>query len=191
MATKTPVPRKFVQDEFTHLPHEDQHPEQHEHTDVGVRPLVWFGIGFVVFALLTNAMLFVLFRVFERQESRPSSSAFGGAVQALPPGTPPLQGVPGPAANPRFHPNTPAGDMREWRQRTQRVLDEGDWSTQYKVIPIEQAMQIALQRQQDLFADARGGQGQQQQQQQGAPSQQNPQGQPQPQGASAPQPAQK
>lgn len=157
MATKPPVQRKFVQDEFTHLPHEDQHPEQHEHTDVRVRPLVLFGVGFVVFAALTNVLLFVLFRVFEEREERPSSSAFGGGVQALPVGTPPLQGIPGPTNDPRFRANTPAADMRQWRDRERRVLNEGDWSNGNKVIPIGQAMEIALRRQKDVFGNEPAG----------------------------------
>lgn len=169
MAIKQPPkPRKFVQDEFTHLPHEDQHPEEHEHTDVNTRALVMFVAGFVVFAALTFVFLWVLFRLNAHEKDVGPVTLVPRAAEQLPPGTPPLQGVPGPKDQPRFDPNPPAEDMKLFRERNERILREGaevnEGDRKVYVIPVAEAMRIALDK--NIFQNEPKGQQQQQQQHQ-------------------------
>jgi hypothetical protein len=180
MATKLPPkPRKFVQDEFTHQTHEDQHPEEHEHTDVNTRALVTFVVVFVVVAVLTHLFLYFLFNMNRQAEDRSPVTMLPRAAAALPPGTPPLQGVPGPKAEPRFDPNPPAEDMRLFREQNDRVLRDGavvaaDGDRKVYVIPIADAMRLALEK--NIFQNEPKGphdhQQHQQQQQQPARQQQ-------------------
>lgn len=154
MAIKQPPkPRKFVQDEFTHQPHLDQHPEEHEHTDVNTRALVTFVVGFLVFGVLAHLLLFFLFKLHDRNKDETRMSLVEQRPQTIPPETPLLQGVPGPRNEPRFDANPPAQDMKLFRERNERVLREGetvrDGDKDVYVIPIAEAMRIALDK--DIF----------------------------------------
>jgi hypothetical protein len=102
-------------------------------------------------------------------------------AEVLPPVVPPLQGVPGPRNEPRFDPNPPAEDMKLFRERNDRILREGavvaDGDHNVYVIPIAEAMRLALEK--DIFKNEPEGphdhqqhQQQQQQQQTQQPAQQ-------------------
>lgn len=141
---------KFNQDEFTHQPHADEHPEQREHSDVRIAPLAWSLAALVVTTLFTLGLIYSMIRGFEFWEARqPESqrrSALDARPEALPAGVPPLQGVAGPADQPRFHGNTPAKDMIVFRRENEELAKYGAKG----VYPIEQAMKLALER--DIFA---------------------------------------
>src|SRR5512144_476470 len=46
----------------------------HEKSDVDVRALLWFTVIFVVFAIVTHAALWILFKFYVRLERRPSQN---------------------------------------------------------------------------------------------------------------------
>lgn len=144
MATETP--RKFVQDEYTHQPHPDQRPDEHEQSDVKIRPLVIFIIFFAGVTAATLVGMRVLIAVFQNEAAKSPEnqrkSLVASQPQRLPAGVPILQGVPGPADQPRFHGNTPAKDMAEFAALNKRILEQGDGKT--GAMPIKMAMEAAL-----------------------------------------------
>lgn len=127
-------------------PHADQHPEEHEHVDVPIRPLVVMGIGLVVFACVTFVALWGVFRVFEIQSevevNNQPASALGPSHRVPPPDKPVLQGVPGLRAHSE---RTAMEDMREFRARNTELLTAPHPSSGR--IPVARAMEQALERQ--------------------------------------------
>jgi hypothetical protein len=124
-----------------HAPHTDPHPERHEHSDVPIRPLA---ISLAAIALTmagTFVFVYVLFFYFkghrEAQELKRTNVPDARPVIA----GPRLQGVPG------FSDKHPKDDMKDVRDAYRAELENygkaGDGSAQ---VPIDRAMQIALDR---------------------------------------------
>ena len=91
----------------------------HEGTDVAIRPLVYIGVGLVVFLIATCVFLVFLHDLFKTMEQKGVTNVTGVTVErasGAPADVPPLQGVPG------YHKNIPAEDMNEFRRENQRVL---------------------------------------------------------------------
>lgn len=150
MATEHAEPHKFNQDEFTHQPHSDEHPDHREHSDVRIAPLVWSLVALVLTTIFTLVLIFGMIKGFEfwqaRQPESQRRTVLNERPEVLPAGVPPLQGIPGPADQPRFHANTPAKDMAAFRAQNNNVLKFGDKG----VLPVEQAMQLAVEK--NIFA---------------------------------------
>jgi hypothetical protein len=149
MATETP--RKFDQDEYTHQPHPDQRPEEHEHSDVKIRPLVIFIIFFAGVTAATLVGMRLMMAFFKAEANRDPGNQRQSLVAAQPARlaseVPLLQGVPGPVDQPRFHANTPAQDMKAWGERNKRLMEQGDPTT--GAWPIELAMKASIDK--DLY----------------------------------------
>ena len=109
--------------EYTHLPHADQHFEGHEQTDVAIRPLVWTLVAIAVLVLVSGVGLWGLFKVFERvAKNQPENQRFSNveAVEAreVPKGYPPLQGIVARSG----HERSPAQDMDVMRRENEEIL---------------------------------------------------------------------
>jgi hypothetical protein len=142
--------------EYTHLPHAEQEFENHEQTDVAIRPLVWtLGVLAVVVAVTYVGMagVFTLFDTMaQNSESNPQLTNVETGVRHVPEGFPAIQGVPAAEANP----NTPAQDMVEFRKRSDRVLrgEQGMLDGMKPGMPIDRAIDEAMSRQ--IFKTAAG-----------------------------------
>jgi hypothetical protein len=117
--------------EYTHLPHADQHFEEHEQTDVAIRPLIATIIGIAVLVAVSAIGLWGMFELMKYVASKSSDnqqiSKIEPAVRTVPAGYPPLQGVPAPQQDP----NTPAQDMAKMRKQNlhdlagiEKVMDQ-------------------------------------------------------------------
>src|SRR5688500_13854229 len=136
--------------EYTHLPHADQKFEDHEQTDVAIRPLIWTLIGIAAIIVVSGVGLWGLFEFYEHLARDASDNQPMSEVSAIsdprqvPQGMPELQGVPADGANPR----SPAQDMDRMREHNEKVL-AGLAPMRDGLrpgIPIEQAMSQALER---------------------------------------------
>ena len=119
--------------EYTHLPHADQHFEEHEQTDVAIRPLVATLIGIAVLVAVSAIGLWGMFELMKyiahRSSDNQQISKIEPVTRTVPAGYPPLQGVPAPQQDP----NTPAQDMEVMRKENL-----------HKLTGIEKAMDEAL-----------------------------------------------
>jgi hypothetical protein len=116
----------------------EQHPENHERTDVPIKGLVYFGIGLVVFALVIHAALYYLFwglEDYHAEQDRPLSSV--QQERTIP--SPPLQGVPG------YYSNTPHEDMIELRKKYEQEL------TQYGPSRVQGHVRVPIERAKEMF----------------------------------------
>lgn len=108
--------------EYTHLPHAEQHFEQHEQTDVAIRPLVLTLIGIAVLVAISTIGLWGMFELMKYISDRSSENQLISKIvptaRTVPPGYPALQGVPAAGQDP----NTPAQDMEEMRKRNLQEL---------------------------------------------------------------------
>lgn len=123
-----------------------EQPEQHEHSDIRIRPLMIAGIAFLVFSVLTFAGLVVLFRSYDQsfQQSQRPVSALELDRKGPVAGVPKLQGIPGwEGAEER----TPAQEMADMAAANARYMNSFELLPGGKVrLPIEQAMQMAVDR---------------------------------------------
>jgi hypothetical protein len=128
---------------------------RHEESDVNVRALIWFMVAFVIFAAITHAGLFMLFKFFRNMERGAAANAPISSV-AMPqgadvPATPRLQPFPNRMpGNQIMSPtrSTPVTDMAEMRAGEQERLNSYGWvDKQHGIvrIPIEEAKKLALQ----------------------------------------------
>ena len=138
-----------------HIRYEDDHlfnPEtQHEHSDVPVRPLFWFVIVFVVFAVLSHVALLILYKAFARAERRrmdpPQTQVARPKDADVPQNQPLLQPFPKPNTPPQR--DTPEADMAEMLREQTQVLNSYGWiDRQHGVvhIPIEEAKRMLAAR---------------------------------------------
>jgi hypothetical protein len=108
--------------EYTHLPHADQHFEDHEQTDVAIRPLVASLIAIALTVLISAVGLWGLFELFEYMARNASDnqnlSKIEPGVRTVPQEYPDLQGVPAAHSNG----NSPAQDMTLFRRHNDQVL---------------------------------------------------------------------
>ena len=139
-----------------HIQYEDHdlfNPDtHHEHSDVPVRPLFWFIVIFIVFAIVSHVALYLLYKAFVKGERNrmdpPQTQVTRPANADVPQNQPLLQPFPQvPATDTTAsmrepYENTPVTDLKEMRAKEDRVLKNYGWvDKQHGVvhIPIEQA----------------------------------------------------
>jgi len=128
---------------------------RHEESDVNVRALIWFMVIFIVFAALTHAGLYLLYRFYRNLEggakANPPISSVAMPRDANVPVTPRLQPFPNRMPNNETVPptaNTPVVDMIAMRESESQRLNTYGWVDQQHGIahiPIEEAKKRALQ----------------------------------------------
>src|SRR4051812_29946849 len=138
--------------EYTHLPHADQHFEEHEQSDVAIRPLVWTLIAIVAIVVFTAIGMWGMFHVLQTVAKNDPANGFNSAVErgdAMAPrhgpdGFPPLQGVTIRGGDP----NSPAQDTLLMKKHNDEILaGHAPMRDGLKPgMPIEQAMDEALSR---------------------------------------------
>ena len=136
-----------------HVPHPDPHPELHEHSDVPIRPLAVALGSIAAVCVATCVLLYLVFCHYKRDQQsleRPRT-AVPQARPVVP--EPRLQGVPG------FSEGRSSEDMRDQRMRYERELHSyGKSPEQGKAkVPIERAMDLALERKMFPVASKEGG----------------------------------
>ncbi|HUP64376.1 MAG TPA: hypothetical protein VM557_03750 [Thermoanaerobaculia bacterium] len=127
----------------------------HEQRDVDIRAILFFIAGFAVFAIVVHVLLWFHFDFMRRSERDPDLlpvSLIGEGRQVLPPG-PRLQPFPNPsqADGRALSPlqTNPPYDMEQMRKQEAEWLAGYGWVNQGTGtvrIPIDQAMDLALQR---------------------------------------------
>jgi hypothetical protein len=143
-----------------HAPYRDDdivNPEtRHEDSDVNVRALLWAVVIFIVFAVVTHAVLYLQFHAYAkhfRNESSQPLTMMPHPVNAPP--APRLQPFPneGPvwrqSNNEPPNTNTPLTDMAEMRAAEDEALNKPGWVDKQKGIvrlPIETAKRLVVQR---------------------------------------------
>ena len=107
--------------EYTHLPHAEQNFEDHEQSDVAIRPLVATLIAIALTVLISAVGLWGLFELFEYMARNASDnqnlSKVEPSIRQVPQEYPSLQGIPETA-----NPNSPAKDMIKFREHNQKIL---------------------------------------------------------------------
>ena len=136
-----------------HVPHPDPHPESHEHSDVPIRPLAIALGAIAAVCVVTAVLLYWLFwnyKTSQEATERPRT-AVPTAKPVVP--EPRLQGVPG------FSGTHPTEDMRDQRLRYERELTSYGRSPEEgkAKVPIDRAMDLALERKLFPVAVANGG----------------------------------
>ena len=127
----------------------------HEKSDVDVRALIWFVVIFIVFAIVTHVLLWVLFKFYAeiaRGSTNSPLTMIARPADAAIPQQPRLQ--PFPTREPggaMMTPNsqTPAVDMERMRADQEKALHEPSWVDKQKGIvrvPIDVAKQLVVQR---------------------------------------------
>jgi hypothetical protein len=128
----------------------------HEKSDVNVKALLWAGVIFIVFSIVTYVLLYLQFKALA-QLMRGSTNAPVTAV-AKPPGSdmpaePRLQPFPTRAnqsgAVPPPNTTTPVTDMEEMRRAQDQALNSVGWVDRQKGIvriPIGTAKALAVER---------------------------------------------
>jgi len=138
----------------------------HEESDVAVRPLLWFVGGLTAFTVIVCIVVLLMFMYFQRREESQELEASPLARQGaerLPP-EPRLQLAPGfgvKSDDGKFHDLSyqaktdhvpqPRSEYLLIRDEWRRELEDYGWADQQAGtvrIPVEQAMQLYLQRQQ-------------------------------------------
>jgi hypothetical protein len=113
---------KLNPQEYTHLPHAEQHFEEHEQTDVAIRPLVWTLVAIAVIIVVSAVGLWGLFRLFktvaDNQAENKRFSNVEAETRTVPAGFPPLQGIPSRST----HERSPAQDMDQLRKDNVLIL---------------------------------------------------------------------
>jgi hypothetical protein len=108
--------------EYTHLPHAEQHFEAHEQTDVAIGPLVATLIAIALTVIVSAVGLWGMFELLEylarNDAGNQNLSKVEPSVRKVPDGYPDLQGIPAADTNA----NSPAQDMVKFREHNDRVL---------------------------------------------------------------------
>ena len=139
--------------EYTHLPHAEQEFENHEQTDVSIRPLVGTLIAIAAVLVFSYLGMWGLFELFKWQTETAADNqrmtTVAPSIRQVPEGLPALQGVPAPQANPR----TAAQDMDRLRLRNAEVMngqrpmrDEREQPGMQAGMPIGRAIDEALEK---------------------------------------------
>ncbi len=126
----------------------------HDESEINVRALMAFVAIFVVFALLSHAALWLLFRFYVqsgRGARNPPMTQILRPADADVPALPRLQPFPTKAGGDVRSPvaDTPVADLEQMRAHEDAVLNNYGWVDRQKEtirIPISQAKQLALQR---------------------------------------------
>jgi hypothetical protein len=131
-----------------HIQYEDDdlfNPEtHHEHSDVPVRPLFWFIVGFIIFSVVSHVALYLLYKGFVAAERKrmeaPQTQVERPKDADVPQNQPLLQ--PFPRADVAPQRQTPVTDMIDMRRAEDQRLNHYGWvDRQHGVvhIPIEEA----------------------------------------------------
>ena len=127
----------------------------HEKSDVDVRALLMFVVIFIVFAIVTHALLFVMFKYFAtlaRGATNAPLTSVARPADAAIPQEPRLQPFPNKERNGvMIGPNrqTPEVDMELMRRDQEQALHQPGWVDREKGIvrvPIDVAKQLVVQR---------------------------------------------
>jgi hypothetical protein len=142
-----------------HLQYDDDaifNPEtHHEKSDVNVRALMWAVVIFVVFAIVTHLLLWLLYKGFAniaRGQNKPPLTSMARPSNLSVPDQPRLQPFPTEISKNNVVPpyrNTPVTDLADMRAAEEAAQNNPGWVDQQKGIvrlPIELAKQLALQR---------------------------------------------
>ena len=131
-----------------HVPHPDARPEQHEHSDVPIRPLVIALAGIAGLLVFSAVFLIFLFNRYERQQESMEvprtgvTNVEGQSVVRPDVPEPRLEGIPG-------YSNAPyTQELTKLRERHDAELNGWGRSEAdgYARIPIDQAMDLAIER---------------------------------------------
>jgi hypothetical protein len=128
----------------------EEHPERHEHSDVSVRG-IWITVGAVfLVTLIVHVIMYVVFFAYEgaqaKEDEAQRRSAFEDKRAEPPAGIPRLQGID------TFNAATPAEELVKLRQENRAIVNSwGATPDGRNHIPIDRAMQIALENQKQLF----------------------------------------
>jgi hypothetical protein len=127
----------------------------HEKSDVNVRALLWFMVGFIVFAALSHLLVVKMFHFFVARAgnvtSEPLTMISRPADASIPP-TPRLQPFPNRDPGGNVIPpnaNGPVIDMAQLRAMEDQALHDPGWVDRPKGIvrvPIDVAKQLVVQR---------------------------------------------
>lgn len=132
--------------EYTHLPHADQKFEDHEQTDVAIRPLVWTLVAIALLVAVSGVGLWGLFELFDHfAKASPGNqnlSQMEPTLRQVPEGYPELQGIPDGHSNS----NSPAEDTQAMVARNRLILagKEPMRAAMKPGMPIHKAMEQAL-----------------------------------------------
>jgi len=121
--------------------HPPEHPEDHEGSDVSVRGLTITLTVIFVLILITFALVFVMFKLYEHHQASLDVKLTSVTEKAeMSPDRPRLQGIPG------FYDNLPAVDADEMMTDFQRRLSsEGPLPNGKYHISIDRAMQMVVE----------------------------------------------
>ena len=144
MAEHTPTTSTHV---VHHAEMPEEHPERHEHTDVSVRG-IWITVGSIlVVTAIVHVLLYVVFFAYEGAQARQDELERRSALDIRPEDQGPpkeiarLQGIES------FNADTPAVDNQRMELENRRLTRTWGQTPDGKVrIPIDRAMQIALER---------------------------------------------
>jgi hypothetical protein len=139
-----------------HIKYEDDdlfNPEtHHESSDVPVRPLLWFIVGFIVFGIVTHMVVLFFYKALASAERNrmdpPHTQVARPADSGVPKNQPLLQPFPRQDGERRVIPpnrNTPVTDMADMRRSEDEVLRNHGWVDEQKGIariPIEDAKKL-------------------------------------------------
>ena len=138
-----------------HIQYEDDdlfNPEtHHESSDVPVRPLFWFIVIFIVFAVVSHFALWFLYKGFvkgERSRMDPPQTAIERPKDASVPQNQPLL-QPFPQGNTLPNQSTPVSDMADMRAAEDLVLKNYAWVDKERGvvrIPIDRAKELMAAR---------------------------------------------
>ena len=138
-----------------HSPHSEAHPEWHEHSDVPIRPLAWALFSIAALCVVSMTLLYVVFGRYEKQQKRLEvpRTAISAAKPPVP--EPRLEGIPGYSDNPRTQ------DLQALRRQHEQELNGFGPSPEqgFAQIPIDRAMDLAVERGMFKAAPAAGGGG--------------------------------
>jgi len=125
-----------------HVPHSDAHPEQHEHSDVPIRPLAIALIGLAAMCVVTILLCYFVFWGYKsQQEARDVPRTMVPMPRPDVP-EPRLQGVPGYSDN---HPSQDQVQMKEHFDAELTTYGRSADGAKARV-PIGRAMDLALER---------------------------------------------
>ena len=125
-----------------HVPHPDPHPEAHEHSDVPIRPLVVALAAIALTCLVSFGLLYWLYWRYHDQQRAQEIERTAVPMARSPVPEPRLQGVQG------FSDNHPTQDMRQMRDHYRAQLTSYGKSADGSAakVPIDRAMELALER---------------------------------------------
>ena len=135
-----------------HVPHADAHPEQHEHSDVPIRPLAIALASIAGTCVVTGVLLYAVFWNFKNSQESQERPRTGVPVAKPVVPEPRLQGVPG------FSGTHPKEDMTDLRLRYDQELTSYGRTEDGKArVPVDRAMDLALERKMFPAANEGGG----------------------------------